>query len=111
MRDRIVKLNNMSPEQRAKLLSRTEAMERLTPAQRSQVRSTMQQVASLPPASRRAVERTFRSLRDMPPAQRDAYLNSPDIRSQFSDQERSALNSLMAVEPYLPARNANEPNP
>jgi hypothetical protein len=110
MRERLTQLNAMTPEQRARIVARTEAMEKLTPEQRTQVRASMQQVASLPPASRRAVERAFRTLRGMNPAQREAYLNSPDIRSQFTDQERSTLSSLMAAEPYIPPSNG-EPNP
>jgi hypothetical protein len=110
-RDQLTRLNAMPPGQRSKLLSHTEAMEHLTPEQRGQVRNAMQQWAALPPASHRAVGRAFRNLRDMTPAQRDAYMNSPDIRSQFTDQERSTITNLMAVEPYLPPRNPSEPNP
>ena len=110
MRERLTQLNNMTPEQRARLVARTEAMEKLTPEQRLQVRTTMQQVANLPPASRRAVERAFRTLRGMNPTQREAYINSPDIRSQFTEQERGALSSLMAAEPYIPP-TTGEPNP
>jgi len=102
MRDRLTQLDNMSPEKRSQLLARAEAMEHITPEQRGQVRGAMQQLSALPPASRRAVSRAFRNLRDMTPAQREAYLNSPDIRSQYTDQERGAIASLMAVEPYLP---------
>lgn len=102
MRDRLVQLDNMTPERRQQIIDRTEAMEKLSPDQRSQVRTTLAQVAALPPASRRAVQRTFRIVREMAPDQRQAYLNSPDIRSQFTDQERDILQRLMTVEPYLP---------
>jgi hypothetical protein len=113
MRDRLAQLNSMPPDQRSRLVSRTEAMERLSPEERGQVRSTMQQLGNLPPPSRRAVSRAFRNLRDMPPDQRNAYLNSPEIRSQFNDQERSTLSNLMEVEPYLPPQPhpPNGPNP
>jgi hypothetical protein len=110
MRDRLAQLDNMSPEKRSQLLARTEAMEHMTPEQRGQVRGAMQQLSALPAASRHAVSRAFRNLRDMTPAQRDSYLNSPDIRSQFTDQERGALASLLAVEPYLP-HNQGDSNP
>lgn len=110
MRDQLLKLESLPPEQRERRIVRTEAMERMTPDQRVQVRNTLQQVAALPPASRRAVQRTFRILRGMPPAQRQTYLNSPDIRSQFSDQEFDALQHLMAVEPLLPPGDAGSPS-
>lgn len=106
MRDRLVQLDNMTPERRRQIMARTEAMEKLTPDQRSQVRTTLAQVAALPPASRRAVQRTFRIVREMSPEQRQAYLNSPDIRSQFTDQERDTLQHLMTVEPFLPPGTA-----
>jgi hypothetical protein len=31
-------------------------------------------------------------------------LNSDRYRGQFSDQERSTLSNLLAVEPYIPAQ-------
>ena len=111
MRERLTQLDNMPPQQRDRIISRTEVMEHLTPEQRGQVRSTMEMLSSLPPASRHAVSRTFRTLRGMPPQQRLNFLNTPDIRSQFTEQERTTLTNLMAVEPYLPPRAADSANP
>ena len=110
-RDQLTPLNSLPPDRRSRMLSNTEAMEHMTPEQRGQVRGAMQELASLPPAAHRAVARTFRIVRGMPPPQRLAYLNSPDIRSQFTPQERDTLQHLMAVEPYLPPPSAIEPNP
>jgi Protein of unknown function (DUF3106) len=108
MRDRLTQLNNMSPEQRRRILDRTEAMERLTPPQRQQVRGAMLQLGGLPQDRRRLVARAFRDLREMPQPQRQAILNSDRFRGQFSDQERSTLSSLLAVEPYLPVRRPDD---
>jgi hypothetical protein len=108
MRDRLTQLNNMQPEQRRRILERTEAMEHLTPPQRQQVRSAMQQLGELPVDRRRLVARAFRDLREMPPPQRQAILSEDRFRSQFSDQERSTLSSLLAVEPYLPVERPND---
>jgi hypothetical protein len=91
------------------VIEKTEAMERLTQPQRQQVRGAMQQLGSLPEDRRRAVARSFRSLRDMPEAQRQDYLNSPAIRSQFSDGERNTLNDLLNVAPMLPPPAAAPP--
>jgi hypothetical protein len=77
-------------------------MERLTPEQRGEVRGAMSQLATLPPDRRRFMEKTFRSIRTLPPQQRQAYLNSPQVRGQFTPQEFSTLNRLMTVEPLLP---------
>ncbi len=108
MLDRLTQLNSMPDAQRQRLLERTEAMEHLTVPQRQQVRSAMQQLGALPVDRRRLVARTFRELRDTPPAQRQAMINSDRIRGQFSDEERSTLSNLLAVEPYLPIQRANE---
>jgi len=102
MHDRLAQLNAMNPQQRQHALANTEAMERLSPPQRQQVRSALGDLGALPEDRRRFVARTFRALRDMPDAQRQAYLNSPQFRSQFSDHERATLNNLFTVAPYLP---------
>ncbi len=102
LHDRLTQLNGMSPAQRQRAADRTEAMERLSPEQRGQVRGALSALGALPQPRRMAVARAFRALRDMPEAQRQAYLNSPQIRAQFSDQERATLNNLFIVAPYLP---------
>jgi hypothetical protein len=83
-------------------------MEQLTPPQRQQVRGAMQEYRALPMDRRRMVARAFRDLREMPQPQRQAVLSSDRFRSQFSDQERSTLSSLLAVEPYIPAQRPND---
>jgi len=109
MRDRLTQLNNMPPEQRERVMAHTEAMERLDPQQRQQVRGAMTQLSSLPPERRRAVAHAFRDLR--PPDQRQSVLNSDRIRSSFTDQERSTLSNLVAIEPYLPPPASSSPPP
>ena len=109
VRDRLTQLNRMSPQQRQNAIDRTEAMERLTPQQRQQVRSAAGELGSLPPDRRRAVAQAFRGLQSLPPEQRQGYLNSPQVRGQFNDQERGTLNSLMQASPYLPLRRPPPP--
>lgn len=108
MRDSLTKLNNMSPEQRRRVLARTEAMEHLTPQQRQQVRGALGLLGGLPMDRRRLVARAFRDLREMPEPQRQAILNSDRFRSQFSDEERGTISSLLAVEPYLPVQKPGD---
>jgi hypothetical protein len=105
LRDRLVQLNHMTPEQRQRTTERTELMERLTPDQRQQFRSSVQQLGQLPEDRRRMVARAFRDLRELPQSQRAAALNSDRYRGQFSDQERSTLSNLLAVEPYIPPQH------
>jgi Protein of unknown function (DUF3106) len=108
MLDRLSQLNNMPPEKRRRIIERNEAMAHLAPPQRQQVRGAMQQLGSLPEDRRRLVARAFRDLREMPEPQRQAILSSDRFRSQFSDQERNTLSSLLAVEPFLPVQRPND---
>lgn len=102
MHQRLTQLNGMSPEQRQRTYARTEAMERLAPEQRQQVRTALTGLGSLPKDRRMYVAREFRAMRDMPISERQAFLNSPAMRAEFSDQERLVLNNLFEAAPYLP---------
>lgn len=109
MHQRLSQLNSMTPQQRERAIDRTEAMERLEPVQRQQVRSAMQNLGALPEDRRRFVARTFRTMRDMPDPQRRAYLNSQQVREQFSSQERETLMNLLTVAPLLPSSSPPQP--
>lgn len=111
LRDRLTQLNNMRPAQRERILELNEATEHLSPPQRQQVGGAVRQLGSLPEDRRHAVARAFRDLRAMPEGERQQYMNSPAFRSQYNDQERSTLNNLMSVEPYLPGKRTNEAPP
>ena len=102
MRNLVTRLNTMPPDQRQRAIARTEWMERLQPAQRQQVRSAMAQLGGLPPERAHAVGRLFRSLQTMPEPERQGYLNSPQFRAQYTDQERATLFNLMSVAPLIP---------
>lgn len=100
--DQLARLNAMSPEQRSRMLDRTEALERLSVPQRQQWNSAVQQLNALPVPRRRLMARAILDLREMPPQQRQQVIDSPAMRGQFSDQERSMLSTLLTVEPYSP---------
>lgn len=100
--NRLQQLNSMPPERRQRILQRNEALERLSPEQRQQVRSTMQQVSQMPDDRRRMMRRAFRDIAQLPPGQRQTILDSPQLKTQFSDQERQMLGTMMIVEPYNP---------
>jgi hypothetical protein len=101
MRGRLAELNEMSPEQRQRIIEHTEAMERLSPVQRAEVRHAMQQWGSLPPDQRRAVGRSFRELRQLPPDQRMNVMFSQQY-AWMNLAQRSALTQLIHVAPMLP---------
>jgi len=98
------RLNNMNPQQRSRMLNRTEQLERMSPQQREQWRGAVQQLNTLPMQRRRIMARAILDLREMPPDQRQRVIDSPAMRSQFSDSERSTLSTLLTAEPYAPAQ-------
>ncbi len=99
MHDRLQQLNALPPQQQQRVIARTEAMERLAPAQRQQIRGAAAQLGSLPPDRRQAVASAFHSALNLPEGQRQAWLNSPQTRAQFNDQERGTLDNLLQVAP------------
>ncbi len=101
MHQRLAVLNAMAPEQRARTLAHTEAMERLNPTQRGQVRGAMQQLGSLPMDERRLVMRSFRELRMLPPEQRLGMLNSPQYGG-LNYAQKTVLTNLVRIAPMLP---------
>ena len=101
MHQRLAQLNAMTPEQRARTLAHTEAMEQLSPVQRGQVRGAMQQLGSLPIDQRRQVIRSFRELRMLPPAQRMGMMSSPRY-GWLNYEQRTVLTNLIVVAPLLP---------
>lgn len=111
LRNQLNQLNNMPPEQRRRMLEQTEILEHLTPVQRQQWMTSVRQLGKLPDDRRRLVARAERDLREMPQPQRDAILNSDRFRSQFSDQERSTLSGLLAIEPYIPVQHPGDAPP
>ncbi len=103
---RLRQLDSMPPQKRERTLQWMEALERLSPERRQRVRSTMQRLTQMPADRRRMMHRAFLDLSQLPPGQREEILNSPQFRTQFSDEEREILETLMSVQPYNP-----EPRP
>jgi hypothetical protein len=104
-RDQLVRLYNMNPQQRSQMLDRNEQLERMSPPQRQQWRGAVEQWNAMPLPQRRLVGRAILDLREMPPEQRQQVLDSPAMRSQFSDGERSMIGTILTAEPYNPNRN------
>jgi hypothetical protein len=92
----------MTPQQRARMLERNEALEHMTPPQRQQWNSAMQQLSTLPAPRRQVVVRAILDLREMPSEQRQSTLNSPAFRAQFSERECFMLSTVLTAEPYIP---------
>jgi hypothetical protein len=101
-RNELIRLYNMNPQQRTRVLDRNEALERLSPAQRQMWRGAVEQLNGYPIPRRRLIARAILDLRVMPPEQRQQVIDSPNFATQFSDGERATIRTLLTAEPYPP---------
>ena len=71
-----------------------EAFEHLSPAQQQQAQGLFQRYKAMPADRQNKVNQAYRQLRDLPPDQRNQLLNSPEYRSNFSDDELNVLRGM-----------------
>jgi hypothetical protein len=99
LHNQLTRLNNMQPQQRQRLIDHQDEMERMTPPQRQQLKNTMAELGSLPEDRQHAVAHAFHQALAMPEGQRQAWMNSPQFRGQFNDNERGTINHLLTIQP------------
>ena len=92
--DRLHRFDNLPPNEKTKILNRMEAFEHLTPAQQRAAQGVFQRYKALPSDRQSKVNQAYRQLRDLPPDQRNQLLNSPEYRSNFSDDELNVLRGM-----------------
>ena len=109
LRNQLMQLNTMTPEQRAQRLGRVQTLRELTPEQSQRWRDSVQQMRMLPPPRRGQVLGAFRTLRELPPDQRERLLNSPNFAGRFSPDERRTLGDALLGEPYPPIQTTPGP--
>jgi hypothetical protein len=105
-REELIRLNNMNPQQRSRMLDRNEALEHLTPTQQKQWRVAVQQLSAVPVPRRHVILHAIVDLRELPVEQRQQTLESPAFRGQFSDDERTIIRTILTAEPYYPSHPA-----
>ncbi len=102
LRQRLRHFSSLPPQQQLRMLNRMETWEHLTPAQKAQARQLYGQMRQLPPDRQRAVGTAIHELRGLPPEQREKVIDSPRIRSMFSDHERDMMRGATRL-PLAPA--------
>jgi hypothetical protein len=107
LENRLQQLNSLPPQQQQRILNRAEVWEHLTPDQREQVRQVHSEMQALPQQRREMMKTALGDLRAMPPQQREKVLDSPRLKSMFSDHERDILRNasklpLAPVQPPAP---------
>jgi len=104
LRERLRKFNLLPPEKRNRILGRMDAFEHLTPEQQEQARQIFGQVRQMPEERRRLFRRAMRQLTDVDPEQRLATIDSPEFRSQYSDEERGLMRQVVNLGVLPPKR-------
>ncbi len=94
LRDRLQRFSSLPPNEQQRMLQRMDRWNRLNPQQKEQARGLFQQFQSLPEDRRKAMVQAFHNLRAFPPDQQQRILNSPQFRSQFSDNERNIMRGM-----------------
>jgi len=109
IRERLRQWNAMTPQQRERIREREEILEGLSPQQREEARNIFPQWRDLTPGRRQAVMVAFRHLRDLPPDERHPFLESQQVREQFSPHEREILDGLNKLLPTSKPRAPDGP--
>jgi uncharacterized protein DUF3106 len=94
LRQRLQQFNSLPPERKDKIVHRMEAFHNKPPQQRQQLRDLTSRMRALPVERHRPMRQALHQLSQMPPDQQQKTLDSPQFKSQFSDDERDILRGL-----------------
>lgn len=95
--DQLNHFNSLNPNQKQRMLDRMEWMEHLPPEQHQQVQQMRQQMSQLDPTRRQAIRRAMVSMRDLTPEERHKMIDSPQMASSFSAEERKIMHGVADV--------------
>ena len=107
LKQRLAQFNNLSPEQREKIVKRMRKFENLTPAQKQQARALAQRYRDVPPERRQKMRRAIHELAQMSLDDRNKALDSPQYRSNFTDNEREIMRGMAEMHLHLDGAQAD----
>jgi phage-related protein len=97
MLNQLNRFNNMSPEQKNRVLSHIDRFDRLSPEEKERAEALHQQFHQLPTERRQAIRRALFGMRDMNPDERQKSLDSGEMKSNFSEQERQIMKGYTSL--------------
>ena len=89
--NRLNRFNSMSPVQKNRVLSHMEWLEHLSPEQKKKASDLHDQFRQLNQDRRQEIRRALFGMRDMSPDERQKNIDSPQMKQNFSDQERQIM--------------------
>lgn len=111
LRRRLREFNSYPPEKRQRILKRMEVFEHLSPQDQQKARDLYGRLRTLPDDRRRIVRRTAHNLRQFDAAERTRLLETDEYRNSFSDDERSLIKELSALNLESAAAEHRSENP
>jgi hypothetical protein len=89
------RLKSLTPAQRQEFNERVEKWNRLTPDQRNHIRNDVApKWRQMPPDRRQAIQQRLRLLQNMPESARNQRLNDPNFTRGMSEEDRATLHDL-----------------
>ena len=107
--EQLDRFNSMNANQKQRWLDRMEWMEHLPEQQHQQVQQMQRQMQQLDPSRRQAIRRALVRMRDLSPEERHEMIDSPQIRSNFSEQERQIMHGVADVRMPKPGEDVPRP--
>jgi len=94
---RLNRFNSMSPDQKNRVITHMVWLDHLTPDQKDKAKALHQQFHDLSVDRRQAIRRALYGMRDMNPDERQKNIESPQIKSNFSDHERDIMKGYTSL--------------
>jgi Protein of unknown function (DUF3106) len=95
--NRLNRFNSMSPNQKSRVLSHMEWLDNLPPEKKEKADALHLQFHQLSQDRRQAVRRALFGMRDMNPDERQKNIDSQEMKSSFSDNERQIMKGYTAL--------------
>lgn len=99
LEDRIVKYNNIAPEVRERVRKDYEYFQQLSPEKQDTARQVMRDIAALPPDRRPMVRGAIGNLRKQTAELQETRLNSRGFQQRFSEAERKLIREALDTLP------------
>jgi hypothetical protein len=100
---------NLSPAQRQQVQERAEIWKKMTPAQQDHIRNdVLPKWKQMPPDRKRSIENRLAVLQNMPESARNQHLNDPNFTRGMTEEDKSTLRDLSHLHVGGPPDPPNE---
>ncbi len=108
LKQRLQKFSSLPPEKQQQILDRMETWEHLAPEQQRRAMTLFDHVRNMPENRRKMLMKAYHEMREMSPEEQQRTLQSEQMRSLFSDEERDTLKGFLDLG-VGPGRRSSQP--